>query len=58
VQRSERRLFDHVVGRRKQGWRNFDRERFCCVEVDKMEFYWLLDRQIGRLGASRKLKGR
>jgi hypothetical protein len=27
----------------------FDRER--CVEVDKLEFYWLLDRQVGRLGA-------
>ena len=22
-----------------------------CVEVDKLEFYWLLDRQVGRLGA-------
>ena len=44
--------FDHPVGHRKQGWRNFDRERLCSLEVgDQLEFRWLLDRQIGGLGA-------
>jgi hypothetical protein len=45
MQRGKRPLFDHPVGHRKQGWRNFDRERFCSVEVDnQLEFCWLLDR--------------
>jgi hypothetical protein len=44
--------FDHPVGHRKQGRRNFDRERLCSLEVgDQLEFRWLLDRQIGWLRA-------
>ena len=44
--------FDHSVGHRKQGRRNFDRERLCSLEVgDQLEFRWLLDRQIGWLRA-------
>jgi plasmid maintenance system antidote protein VapI len=45
-------LLDDAVGHRKQVWWNFDRERLCSLEVDnQLEFSWLFDRQIGRLGA-------
>ena len=29
--------FDHPVGHRKQGWRNFNRERLCSLEVAALE---------------------
>jgi hypothetical protein len=44
--------FDHLVGEGEQCRWNFQAERLSRSEVDhKLEFGWLLDRQIAGLGA-------
>ena len=45
-------LFDHLVGAGEQGWWNGEAERLRSLEIDdQLEFGWLLDRQVARLGA-------
>src|SRR5215208_5496341 len=44
--------FDDLVGASKQRLRHRETERLCGLQVyDQLEPSWLLDRQVGRLGA-------
>src|SRR5262249_23868539 len=45
-------LFDHLVDTGEQRGRHFEAKRVRGFEIDhQLEFGWLLDRQVGRLGA-------
>jgi hypothetical protein len=45
-----RRLFDHLVGARKERRRYGEAKRLCGLEINrKLEPSWLNDRQFGRL---------
>ena len=46
-----RGLLDHLVGAREDRWRDRQTERLGGLQIDdELEFGWLLDGQVGRLG--------
>src|SRR5262249_36201246 len=50
------RLLDHLIRQEEQRWRDRDPERLGRLEVDdQLEFYGLLHRQVGGLGAFQDL---
>src|SRR5258708_35488347 len=50
--RSAGGLFDHLVGKREQGWRNFETDAPGGLQIEHERVTGrLLERQIGRLGA-------
>src|SRR6476660_10014178 len=52
------RLFDHLIGTGEQRGRHFEAKRLRGFEIDhQLEFGWLLDRQVGRLGALENFSG-
>src|SRR5262245_43412079 len=50
--------FDHLVGTGEQRVRHFEAKRLRGFEIDhQLEFGWLLDRQVGRLGVLENFSG-
>jgi hypothetical protein len=44
------KLFDHLVGARKERWRYSEAKRLCGLKINRqLEPSWLNDRQFGRL---------
>jgi hypothetical protein len=51
-------LFDHLVGAGKNQGRDRQAERLRGLDIDdEVEFYDLLDRQVGRIGAFKNFAG-
>ena len=49
-------LFNHLIGAGEQHWRHSEAEGLGRLEVDdQFKLSWLLDREVGRLGAAQNL---